>query len=377
MRILITAGPTREFIDPVRFISNSSTGFFGYELAKFTEGVECKASDDLSLPDCFLCFYDSVIAFDHAKKKAAVLGRGRNPESFGALAGAAERPRKPGRGKKNKSGRAGVASNFSRRGYIRAVKAIKDYIAAGDAYQVNLSQRFECRMRGSAYSLYADLRETNPSPFGGYFDFGSFQLASSSPERFLKISGNAVETRPIKGTRPRGKTPKDDAALGRELLKSAKDAAEHVMIVDLERNDLGRVCRFGSVRVTEDRALEKYAAVQHLVSTVRGTLKRGTRFTDCVRACFPGGSITGAPKIRSMEIIDELEPNARSVYTGSMGYADFGGGADMNIAIRTFICKGGRAYFSAGGGIVADSDPGSEYEETLDKARALVEAVNA
>jgi para-aminobenzoate synthetase component 1 len=226
------------------------------------------------------------------------------------------------------------------------------------------------------YELYQRLRKINPAPFASYLNFDGVAVVSASPERFLLLRGDHVETRPIKGTRPRGKDPAKDEALARELVNSFKDRAEHVMIVDLERNDIGRVCRFGTVRVSELMALEKYATVFHLTSTVEGRLRSGKNAIDLLKATFPGGSISGAPKVRAIEIIDELEPTRRSVYTGSIGYLGFDGDLDLNIVIRTILVKKGKAYFQVGGAVVYDSDPELEYVETLDKARALIQALS-
>jgi para-aminobenzoate synthetase component 1 len=260
---------------------------------------------------------------------------------------------------------------------VGAVQRVKDYIAAGDVYQVNLSQRFLVRTQTGVPDLYLRLRRHNPAPFSAYLDVGDAQILSSSPERFLRVYGKdrTVETRPIKGTRPRGETKEEDRRLATELMQSEKDRAELVMIVDLERNDLGRVCRFGSVRVPDLAALEPYASVFHLVATVTGELAPDRNVADLLRATFPGGSITGAPKVRAMEIIDELEPVSRGPYTGSLGYFSFSGDADLNILIRTLIVQGDRVCFHAGGGIVADSDPEAEYMETLHKARGMMKAL--
>ena len=268
-----------------------------------------------------------------------------------------------------------LESNFTKEAYIKAVKKAKKYITAGDIYQVNLSQRFKVRLDTEPFELHKILRTINPAPFACFLNFGDVKIISASPERFLKKVGRNVETRPIKGTRPRGETPKKDMKLKEELVKSAKDRAENLMIIDLERNDLGRICDYGSVRVSEFMACEEYSTVFHLVSTVQGKLRSEVDAIDCLTNCFPGGSITGAPKIRSMEIIEELEPVKRSVYTGSIGYISFDGNMDTSIAIRSLIMKGKNAYFQVGGGIVYDSDPEKEYQETLDKAKALIEAI--
>jgi para-aminobenzoate synthetase component 1 len=268
-----------------------------------------------------------------------------------------------------------LESNLTREEYERAVGRILDYIAAGDVYQINFSQRFRARTAAEPAWLYHALRTANPAPFAAYLDCGTGQILSSSPERFLQIRGRRIQTRPIKGTRPRTGNEQADQKAARELMMSAKDQAELLMITDLERNDLGRVCEFGSVHVPELVTLESYATVLHLVSTVEGRLAGGVTAVDAIRACFPGGSITGAPKIRAMEIIDELEPSARGVYTGAIGYLGFNGVADFNIAIRTMLHRDGVVHFHAGGGIVADSEPALEYEETLHKARGMRQAL--
>ena len=268
-----------------------------------------------------------------------------------------------------------LKSNFTPEEYIKAVDRVRKYIAAGDVFQVNLSQRFEADLKIPPYELYKRLRMVNPAPFASYLNFQGVTIVSASPERFLKVEGDLVETRPIKGTRPRGKDPVEDGRLAQELTHSTKDRAENVMIVDLERNDLGRVCRYGTVNVTELAILETFPTVFHLTSTVVGRLRRGKNNIDLLKATFPGGSITGAPKVRAMEIIDEMEPTKRSVYTGSIGYLSFNEDMDINIVIRTFLTKEGKAYFNVGGGIIYDSDSETEYMETLDKAKALIRAL--
>ena len=267
----------------------------------------------------------------------------------------------------------GLRSTFTHRGYLNAVAKVREYIVAGDIFQANLSQRFQAPLREPPFDLYRRLRRRNPAPFAAYLAFDEVTVLSASPERFLRLDPDGqVETRPIKGTRPRGLGPMHDAALGRALAESVKDRAENVMIVDLLRNDLSRVCRPGSVRVPELFALEQHPTVHHLVSTVLGDLEPGADAVDLVRAAFPGGSITGAPKVRAMEIIAELEPTRRGVYCGSIGYLSATGAMDTSIVIRTFVLRDGELYFQAGGGIVADSDPELEYRETLDKAAGLI-----
>jgi para-aminobenzoate synthetase component 1 len=366
-----------------------AVGYFSYDLCHFIERLPSTAVNDLNLPECYLAFYDTAIAFDHLAQKTYLVSTG-----FPELAEnkrkqrAAEKLRELKSKILNKSSFSGelisvpveegivLKSNFSHQEYLKAVAMAREYICAGDIFQVNLSQRFEADLNITPYELYQRLRQINPAPFASYLDFDGVSVVSASPERFLKVHGDWVETRPIKGTRPRGRSMGEDEALAEELLSSAKDRAENVMIVDLERNDIGRVCRYGTVQVTELTILETYPTVFHLTSTVRGRLRSGKNRIDLLKATFPGGSITGAPKVRAMEIIDELEPTRRSVYTGSIGYLSFSGEMDINIVIRTFLIKGKKAYFQVGGGIVYDSEPEAEYEETLDKARALIQALN-
>ncbi|MBU1670320.1 MAG: aminodeoxychorismate synthase component I [Actinobacteria bacterium] len=359
-------------------------GFLSYELGRYIERLPCGVTDDLRLPELGICFYDRVLACDirSGRKWVAVTtppgngSRSAVAETLARLEPGAGRdltPHEPPRAEPGCS--MEFESGFTRERYLESVRAVKEYILAGDIYQANLSQRFSAPLLEPAWDLYRRLRVLNAAPFSAYLNFGDFAVASSSPERFLRLEGREVETRPIKGTMPRFDDPEEDEASRRTLLGSKKDRAELSMIVDLERNDLGRVCEYGSVRVTEHAVLESYATVHHLVSTVTGRLHGGRDLVDLLKATYPGGSITGAPKIRSMEIIDELEPTARSVYTGSIGWMGFDGDADLNIAIRTMIITGGRVYSQVGGGIVADSDPVSEYEETLHKGRAMFAAV--
>jgi para-aminobenzoate synthetase component 1 len=269
-----------------------------------------------------------------------------------------------------------LRSSFTHEAYLDAVARVREYILAGDIFQANLSQRLEATLRKDPWTLYTDLRALNPAPFAAYLDFDSIVVASASPERFLSLTPDGVvETRPIKGTRPRGTGPEHDAFLSRSLADSEKDRAENLMIVDLLRNDISRVSIPSSVRVAELFALEHYSTVHHLVSTVTGQLAPGRDAVDLLAAAFPGGSITGAPKVRAMEIIAELEPSRRGVYCGAIGYLSFTGALDTSIVIRTYVVLGDRVYFSVGGGIVADSDPEQEWRETLDKARALIEGL--
>jgi para-aminobenzoate synthetase component 1 len=364
-----------------------AVGYFGYDLRHLLERLPAAAAEDVPIPDCRLGFYDTVLALDHARRQAFLCSTGRPETDPGGarrrakarLAEFRELVCRPASAPpvRRREVDFEVRANFTRERYLEAIGRAKEYIAAGDIYQVNLSQRFSAPLATSPLSLYARLRETNPAPFAAFLEAPEFVVVSASPERFLQLRSGKVETRPIKGTRPRGKTPEEDQRLAEELVRSVKDRAENVMIVDLERNDLGKVCDYGSIRAEDLFRLEKYPTVFHLVSTVVGKLHRGRTAVDLLKACFPGGSITGAPKVRAMEIIDELEPTRRGVYTGAIGYLSFCGDMDLNIVIRTLLVKDGVAHLQAGGGIVADSDPELEYQETLDKARALVEALRA
>jgi len=375
---------------PVPFIGGA-VGYLGYDLCHFTERLPSSAVDDLKLPECYFGFYDLVLAFDNLQGKAYVISTG-----FPELIENKRIERAQKRLNEMKASLAEVSPSgteamftsspaamkqinlkggFTHKTYVDAVKKCRQYIINGDIFEVNLSQRFEAELAVTPYELYRRLRQINPAPFACYLGFDEVSVVSASPERFLRVRGDWVETRPIKGTRPRGKNPEEDEVLANELLSSSKDRAENIMIVDLERNDLSRVCRFGTVKVTELAILEAFPSVFHLTSTVVGRLREGKNGIDLLKATFPGGSITGAPKVRAMEIIDELEPTKRSIYTGSIGYLSFNGDLDLNIAIRTFLVKGKKAYFQVGGAVVYDSDPEAEYQETLDKARALVDAI--
>ena len=368
--------------------SGGAVGYLAYDLGRHVERLPATARDDLALPEAWLGFYDHCLAFDHLAGRTYAIALPLPGREAQAIQGA-EQLARIARAEQSRPGPAspavalplatcgGLASNFTRADYLRAVERALGHIGAGHVYQVNLSQRLTAHMPCSAEALYHRLRAANPAPFAAFLDLGDIQLVSASPERFLRLDPvtQCVETRPIKGTRPRGVTPAEDSGLKEELLTSAKDQAELVMIVDLERNDLGKVCQYGTVRVPQLGRVEAYPTVFHTVATVQGRLRPGTRRADLLRAAFPGGSVTGAPKVRAMQIIEELERLRRHVYCGAIGYLGFDGGLDLNIAIRTITVKGEWAYFHAGGGIVADSQPEAEYEETLDKARALAEAL--
>jgi para-aminobenzoate synthetase component 1 len=374
---------------PIPF-HGGAVGYLSYDLCHFIERLPTTTTDDLKLPESYFGFYDTVLAFDNLESKAYIISTGfpeldesrrhkraklRLEDMQSRLASPPPNIRKANSESINKTTEAVLKSNFTPEGYMEAVNRVREYIAAGDVFQVNLSQRFETELTVTPYELYRRLREINPAPFASYLNFNDITIISASPERFLRVDGDWIETRPIKGTRPRGKNSVEDAMLAQELLNSAKDRAENVMIVDLERNDLGRVCQYGTVKVTELAVLETFPTVFHLTSTVIGKLRPDKNRIDLLKAAFPGGSVTGAPKIRAMEIIDELEPTRRSIYTGAIGYLSFGGNLDLNIVIRTFIIKNNKAYFQVGGGIIYDSDAEAEYQETLDKAKALVQAL--
>lgn len=368
-----------------------AVGYLAYDLGRQVERLPAVARDDLGLPELWFGLHDAVVVLDHGRRQAAVVARllpGREKAAlrhaerlraaleWAAAAGWPLRPDSATCGRPLRSGPL-LRSTFTRAGFEAAVARARAYIAAGDIFQVNLAQRFTASWTAGAWALYRRLREVNPAPFAAFLDCGSFAVVSASPERFLQVdaASRRVETRPIKGTRPRAPTPGADARMARALLESEKDRAELVMIVDLERNDLGRVCETGSVRVPDLRRLEGYPTVWHTVATVEGRLRPDAGVAALLRATFPGGSITGAPKVRAMEIIEELEPVRRGIYTGSVGWIGWDGAMDLNIAIRTFTVAGRQAHFHAGGGIVADSDPAAEYRETLHKAVGLVRAL--
>ncbi len=374
-------------------------GFLGYEFGRRLERLPAPRSDDLGLPDAWLGAYEWVVAWDHDIGKAWVIAldpgfrrgddgsAGRHPAEQRGSGAAGPSPKErirdlvarlQGAGPTHEPGTAApgppprVQSGFTRDEYLRAVERVREYILAGDIFQANLSQRFEAPWPGDPFDFYRRLTAANPAPFAAFFRGDGYAVASASPERFLRVETDGqVETRPIKGTRPRGGTPDEDRRLAEELLTSEKDRAENVMIVDLLRNDLSKVCRPGSVEVPALCALQSHPTVHHLESIVTGRLEAGRTATDLLRAAFPGGSITGAPKVRAMEILTELEPVARGVYCGAIGWLGLTGAMDTSIAIRTVTLADGRACFHAGGGIVADSDPASEFQETLDKAAGI------
>jgi aminodeoxychorismate synthase component I len=365
-------------------------GYFGYDVARWFERLPAPPDDDLALPDAELAFFDLAAVVDHHKQELWLIfcpfgerfvkepreqlyeeGAARLLALETRLTGLLPDP-------PDSSPQVApcIIPGMSEADYAQRVRRCLEYIAAGDIYQANLSHRFAVELGGhSPRSIYRRLREINPSPFAALLELPDVTLVSCSPERLVRLFGDEVETRPIAGTRPRGASADEDRLLVEDLLMSPKERAEHIMLVDLERNDLGRVCAYGSVRVDEFMAVERYSHVSHIVSNIRGRLAPGRDALDLLRAVFPGGTVTGVPKVRCMEIIDELEPVRRGPYTGSIGYLSAGGDLDLNIIIRTLVLAGERAYLHVGAGIVADSDPLREYQETLFKAEALLKAL--
>lgn len=367
-------------------------GYLSYDLGLSLEKIRSKNLNVLDVPAAYLGFYNALIIIDHLKKRLAIFACGfpeknsrasklKAKERFrGIEACLSGRQALLGENQHLKAEAPEIKirdlkSNFTHENYIRAINMAKEYIAEGEIYQINLSQRFTAECSVGGFSLYQRLRRLFPAAFSAYFDAGDFQIISSSPERFLSLEKSKVTTRPMKGTRPRGRLEDEDLSLKEELLTSEKDKAELLMIVDLERNDLGRVCEYESIKVTKPRILETYTTVFQTTAEIEGRLHKDKDRVDLLRACFPGGSITGCPKIRAMRIIDELEPTRRNIYTGALGYLDLAGNMDFNILIRTLLLKDGKVYFHVGGGIVADSDPEAEYQETLVKAKAIFEAL--
>ncbi len=366
--------------------AGGAVGHIGYDMVRAFERLPARVVDDLGLPEACLLIAQSLLVFDGLAQKIKVVSHvhlrdGESPEAaydatvaridalvarLGAPPVEPERPAaEPGE----------VRSNFTQEAYHGIVERAKEYIRAGDVIQVVPAQRFELPLAAAPFNVYRCLRTVNPSPYMFFLALGDYMLAGASPEVMARVEDGEVTVRPIAGTRPRGTSERDDAALAAELAADPKELAEHVMLLDLGRNDVGRVARAGSVQVTERFVIERYSHVMHLVSNVRGELAPGRDCFDAFRATFPAGTLTGAPKIRAMEIIEELEPVRRGVYGGAVGYFGFSGAMDTAIAIRTALMHRGRIYFQAGGGVVADSDPEAEYRETVNKARAMVQAV--
>lgn len=365
-------------------------GYFAYELGGQIEVLPTTARDVMGVPECYVCFYNAVIIYNHQKQKMFISYFDPHCECrIGSIEQLKEEIASIPPGLYDSKGISSgwknirydkdmwkhFRSDFTRQEYMGAINRIKEYILAGDVYQADMTQRFETDMDNiPPWELYKRLMHINPAPFASYLNFEGVKVVSSSPERFLIVDDRYVETRPIKGTVKRGSTPGEDQKNKEFLLNDEKNRAELAMIVDLLRNDIGRVCKPGTVKVRAFPELETYSSVHHLVSTITGELVQGKTVVDLLKATFPGGSITGAPKIRAMEILDELEPVERGIYTGSIGYLGFNGCADLNIVIRTIIITGNKAHIQAGGGIVADSLDCDEYDETLLKAQRLFNA---
>ena len=367
-----------------------AVGYFAYDVVRQLEKIGEHAKDDLHVPDAELMFFDRLLAFDHLRHQihivaAADVSRESPQRAYDrAVKDIAALERKLATGlspalwrksTKSKKGKLKVHAGTTRAGYMRGVERCKEYIAAGDIFQVVLSQRLDFVPEVAPFDLYRALRQVNPSPYLYFLKNGDTHILGSSPELLVRVTGRKLEYRPIAGTHPRGKDEAEDARLEQKMRGDEKERAEHVMLVDLGRNDLGRVSEYGSVKVKDLMYVERYSHVMHLVSALEGTLRKDLDALDAFAACFPAGTLSGAPKVRAMQIIEELEPTRRGVYGGSVLYADFAGNLDSCIGIRTMLMKGKKAYLQAGGGIVADSDPPAEFQESMNKAGALLRAV--
>lgn len=369
-------------------LQGGAVGYLGYDLKDFLEKLPNNVTDDLKLPDLVWGFYDVILIVDNRLREGYIVSTGlpendekkrsvraeERLEMFKKIISTEEVIERSMPEVQTVSDEM-IKSNFTRQRYIGAVKRALQYIAEGDIYQINLSQRFSTPLVHHPLDIYEKLRSINPAPMGGFFNFDDLHILSNSPERFMRINDGVVETCPIKGTMERGKNLDEDRRMIQKLKDSPKENAEHLMIVDLERNDLGKVCKFGSVKVKELGTIKTYSTLHHMVSRIEGQIKEDLDTVEIIEALFPGGSITGAPKVRAMEIIDELEPTVRGIYTGAIGYIDFEGNADFNIPIRTAVVHDGFIHYQSGGGIVADSDPEKEYDETLLKAKAFFDAM--
>jgi len=365
-------------------------GYFGYDLVRHIEKLPVRKKEELGFPDLCLGLYDSVLIFDHLKhkiiivrsvslKEPAVTAKKLYLAAVRDVLAIKQKLEKPFALPKKRGSKFQPdvpVSNISREKFISAVKIAKDYITAGDIFQVVLSQRFSVPLRAESFSVYRALRSVNPSPYLYFLKMDKFSAAGSSPEMLVRVEEGFAETRPIAGTRPRGKNEEEDRRLAKELLGDEKETAEHVMLVDLGRNDIGRIAEAGSVCLTDRMKVEKYSHVMHIVSGVRGKVRPDVGCFDALAACFPAGTVTGAPKVRAMEIIEELESSRRGIYAGAVGYFDFSGNLDSCIAIRTVVCSREKAYVQAGAGIVYDSVPEREYDETVSKAAGMLAAIN-
>ena len=369
--------------------AGGAVGYFAYDTVRWVEDIPQEGEDDLQLDDSVMMFFSSLLAFDHVRQQILIISNcildeqathldSKYQKALAEIQSLEEVLNRPARIPQfgvSSADTIKIKSNFSKSDYLKAVEKGKEYIKSGDIFQVVLSQRFSASVTSAPFNIYRALRIVNPSPYMFYLKLKDFSVIGSSPEMLVKIVDGIAYYRPIAGTRPRGTGDDEDALLAEELKADDKEKAEHIMLVDLGRNDLGKVCEFGSVEVVDLMLVEKYSHVMHLVSGLRGRLRQEVDRFDALMACFPAGTVTGAPKVRAMEIIDELEPNKRGVYAGAILYLDFSGTLDSCIAIRTLVVKDGTAFIQAGGGIVADSIPEKEFQETINKSRALVKAV--
>jgi anthranilate synthase component 1 len=369
-------------------------GYFSYDMVRLIERLPKKLKDEIGLFDAVLMFYHGLIAFDHVQHRLWIVrnvfteGKETLQHKYDAAVEEIERTRKlleqpvAAEERKRKPGVAttpvpSVSSNFKKPAYLAAVRKAKEYIRAGDVFQVVISQRFSAKTKAQPFEIYRELRALNPSPYLFFLQLNDVAVVGSSPEMLVKVQGRDVFYRPIAGTRWRGKDEAEDVRLENEMLADEKERAEHIMLVDLGRNDLGRVCEYGSVKVEKLMTVERYSHVMHLVSSLRGQLRPDVDCFDALMACFPAGTVSGAPKVRAMEIIEELEKTRRGIYAGGILYLDFAGNLDSCIALRTMVIKNGVAHIQAGGGIVADSTPLGEYEESVNKSKALLRALEA
>ena len=368
-------------------LTAGAIGYFAYDMVRLVERIPDTGRDDLGVEDCMMMFYLGLVAFDRVQHRVWIIrnvfteGPGSLREKYNAAVREIGRTRKmlesplPAQRKPRRAKPLRVTSNMTKPQFTAAVRRAKSYIRAGDAFQIVVSQRFEASTSADPFKIYRALRVVNPSPYLYYLKLGELSVVGSSPEMLVKVQGRDALYRPLAGTRPRGRNEKEDERLETELLADPKERAEHVMLVDLGRNDLGRVCEYGSVKPERLMFVERYSHVMHLASSLRGRLRDDVDCFDALMACFPAGTLSGAPKVRAMEIIDELEPTRRGIYAGAILYLDFSGNLDSCIGLRTLVAKNGRAYVQAGAGIVADSVPEREYEESANKARAVLRAL--
>jgi anthranilate synthase component I len=362
-------------------------GYFAYDMVRMVENIPATGRDDLHLDDCVMMFYLGLVAFDHVRHRVWIVrnvfteGKVSLRQKYNAAVREIRSTRRkleqplPAERKKPRARKLRFSSNVSRAQYLAGVRKAKSYIRAGDIFQVVPSQRFSAEISADTFDIYRALRVVNPSPYLYFLHLDDVSVVGSSPEMLVKVQGRDAFYRPIAGTLPRGRSEKEDRELEAKLLADPKERAEHIMLVDLGRNDLGRVCEYGSVKVERLMFVERYSHVMHLVSSLRGRLREGVDCFDALMSCFPAGTLTGAPKIRAMEIIDEIEPTRRGIYGGAILYLDFSGNIDSCIGLRTLVAKNGRAYIQAGGGVVADSVPAREYQESVNKARAVLTAL--